>query len=247
MSNQYGVMIFDSQGNNIVSNTISGNRTFGLDIEGTQSNGNQVWGNRIGPASNGSGFPSDSNDPSNPWLQQVGILINDSINNTIGGTTAGSTTPANVIGGNNVGVEISGFNTSLSGSNSILGNDIGIASDGTAIGNVVGIWVNDVPNTRIGGTGSGEGNTISGNSQGGVYISGADATNNMVQGNTIGPGPSGQTGHEKDPTYQFPIGVYIESSSSNVIGGAGSGRETRSPATVSGFTSMALPARPRET
>ena len=59
----------------------------------------------------------------------------------IGSTTA---TSGNVIAGNNAGVEISGFNSSLAGGNSILNNNIGIAKDGTSIGNVTGVWLNDV-------------------------------------------------------------------------------------------------------
>ena len=51
----------------------------------------------------------------------------------------------------------------LSGSNFVIGNDIGIASDGTGIGNVIGIWVNDVPSTQIGYPGIG--NDIADNTQ----------------------------------------------------------------------------------
>jgi parallel beta-helix repeat protein len=45
----------------------------------------------------------------------------------------------------------------------------------------------------------------------------------MIQGNTFGPGPVGPTSHKKSPIYQFPIGVYIENASSNMIGGTGPG------------------------
>jgi parallel beta-helix repeat protein len=45
----------------------------------------------------------------------------------------------------------------------------------------------------------------------------------MIQGNTFGPGPVGPTSHKKNPVYQFPIGVYIENASSNIIGGIGPG------------------------
>jgi len=115
--------------------------------------------------------------------QQVGILINDSTNNTIGGTTAGST--ANVIGGNNVGIEITGFNSLLTGGNVIEGNYIGVTEDGSAIGNLYGIWIDDVPSNMIGGTAKGAGNTISDNKWAGVYIIGANAKRNLVQGNEI--------------------------------------------------------------
>jgi len=224
-----GILIFNASGNTVggsvsgggnvisgnASHGISSNTVYGIGIVGPSSPGNQVLGNLIG--TDVTGRSALGND--------VGVLISDSVGNTIGSTTAG-----NVIAGNNVGVEIAAFNTLLSGGNFVIGNDIGIARDGTAIGNTIGIWVNDVPDTQIGGTGSGEGNNISGNSQGGVFISGADATNNLVQGNTIsGLGPNGKPYYpetpeqEKNPTYQFPIGVYIEGSSSNIIGGTGTG------------------------
>ena len=172
---------------------------------------NVIDENDIGTPSNGSS------------TQQVGILINDSIGNTIGGTTAGSTTLANVIGGNNVGIQITGFNSNLTGANVIEGNYIGVPEDGSPVGNLYGIWIDDVPFTTIGGTAKGAGNTISDNASAGVYISGLDATHNLVEGNSI-LGPNNRR-TKTDPTNPLPIGVFIQNSSSNMIGGAGRGRK----------------------
>jgi len=189
--------------------TIAGNNDYGIFIS-SMSDYNVIDENYcIGTPSNGSS------------TQQVGILINDSINNTIGGTTAGSTSPANVIGGSNVGIEITGFNSNLTGGNVIEGNYIGVTEDGSPIGNLYGIWINDVPYNTIGGTAEGASNTISDNTWAGVYISGLDATGNLVEGNSI-LGPNNK-GTRTSPTNPLPIGVFIQNSSSNTIGGAGAG------------------------
>ena len=217
MSNDYGIVIFDSSGNNIVCNTISGNTTYGLEINGPLSTGNQVWGNQIGPATNGSGFPSGSSDPSNPWLQQTGILIKDAAGITIGGTLTGA---CNVIAGNDVGIEISGFDSSLTGTNFIEGNSIGVTENGSPIGNLYGIWINGVPNNIIA-----DNSTPAHNSWAGVYISGLDATGNFVEYNTSWDRtytPKNK-GTKTDPTSPLPTGVFIGNSSLNTIGGAGAG------------------------
>jgi len=237
--NTVGVLIFDASGNFVggavagAGNVISANTLYGIAISGTNSTGNQVSGNLIGPGAGETPFPVRGQNAAlwfqadNPWLQQVGVFITDSVGNTVGGSKSGS---KNVISGNNTGVEVSGFNSALQSSNSsnaIMGNSIGVTPKETNVGNVTGIWLNNVPSNTIGGTVAGAGNTISGNSQGGVYISGANATKNLVQGNTIsGLGPGGKPYYpatDRDPTYQFPIGVYIEDSSSNFIGGTATG------------------------
>ena len=198
-----GVDMLNANDNTVTGCTIAGNSVDGIIIT-SDSKYNVIDGNYcIGTPSNGSS------------TQQVGILINDTIENTIGGTTA------NVIGGNNVGIEISGFDSSLIGPNFIVGNYIGVTEDGSPIGNYYGIWINDVPNNLIGGTTNGAGNTISDNKWAGVYISGLDATGNLVEGNSI-LGPNNK-GTKTDPTNPLPIGVFIQNASSNTIGGAGAG------------------------
>ncbi|HKM56755.1 MAG TPA: right-handed parallel beta-helix repeat-containing protein, partial [Isosphaeraceae bacterium] len=204
-----GVYMSSADSNTFTGCTIADNNNAGILIN-TMSEDNVIDENHIvGTPSNGSS------------TQQAGILINDSINNTIGGTTAGSTTPANVIGGNNVGIEITGFNSNLTGGNLIEGNYIGVKEDGSAIGNLYGIWIDDVPFNTIGGTDKGAGNTISDNEWAGVYIFGPDATGNLLEGNSI-LGRNNK-GTKTSPTNPLPIGVFIQNSSSNTIGGAGAG------------------------
>jgi len=201
-----GVDMSSSNSNTFTGCTIAGNSNAGIEIS-SMSDSNVIDENYIvGTPSNGSS------------TQQVGILINDSISNTIGGTTSGSTTPANVIGGNNVGIEITGVKT---GGNVIEGNYIGVTKDGSPIGNLYGIWIDNVPSNTIGGTAKGAGNTISGNEWAGVYIFGPDATGNLVEGNSILGRKNKRT--KTDPTNPLPIGVFIQNSSSNTIGGAGAG------------------------
>src|SRR5215217_659576 len=115
---------------------------------------------------------------------QHGIVLDNSSNNLIGGTTAAA---RNVISGNNSdGIEIGGS------SNVIQGNYIGTNAAGTvAISNFTGI---DIPtssnNNLIGGTSPGGGNLISGNRFRGIFT---DADGTIIQGNLIGTNISGSS------------------------------------------------------
>ena len=113
-----------------------------------------------------------------------GVFVNDSSNNTIGGTTPQA---RNLISGNVIGVQI---NTT---SNRLQGNFIGTNGSGTeALGNVEGVWIYNAPgNTIGGGWPPGAGNVISGNSEHGVLITGEYASGNQVQGNLIGTDVTG--------------------------------------------------------
>jgi hypothetical protein len=204
------------------ANVISGNTELGIEIVGSGSTSEQIWGNLIGPDASGDRAlpPAAIGDPTQA-VQQTGIEINGATGNTIGG----SGEPMNVISGNMVGVE---FTEILAGpdvpSDTLINNVIGLGLDGNTLGNVIGVWVNDVPDTQIGLPGSP--NDIAGNAEAGVYIIGRDASGNLVQGNVIGLGLDGEPhnpGNGADPTYPFPIGVYIQDSSSNTIGGIGDG------------------------
>jgi hypothetical protein len=202
--------------------------SIGVEIIGQGSTNDQLIGNFIGPdASGDNALPGSAIVDPTQAVQQTGILIDGSIGDYIGAANE----PRNVISGNVLGIEFTAIiATSTKPTNTVTNNYIGIGNDQKTLGNVTGIWIDNVSNTQIGGTGTGDMNIIAGNSQGGVYISGANARNNMVQGDRIGLGPGGQiypaTGHKKDPTYQFPIGVYIANSSSNMIGGTGTARNT---------------------
>lgn len=94
----------------------------------------------------------------------------------------------NVISGNHgSGIDIVGSDGSAY--NTISGNKIGVSADGTLkLGNFVhGIFINDSNNNYVGGnTADGSGNLIGGNGNVGVEIDGANATDNIVEGNAIG-------------------------------------------------------------
>jgi hypothetical protein len=232
--NSVGVLLSNSPDNLIGSpaffdddylgpNVISGNSSVGVEILGPASTNNELAGNVIGPDVTGKHALRGKGLSGSPAaVQQTGILIDGSTGNSIGAKGA----PFNVISGNSVGIEFTNINaTSSNGvTNTVEYNYIGIGKNQKALGNVTGILVNDVPGTQIGLAGAG--NTIAGNSEAGVYIIGSDATGNLVQGNDIGLGPRGQTYNPLLQTHfrisstnPFPIGVYIQDSSKNTIGG----------------------------
>ncbi|HQQ32628.1 MAG TPA: DUF4347 domain-containing protein, partial [Methylophilus sp.] len=189
----------------------SGNSTVrGLTIQNFGGNGiylqtgggNLIEGNYIG--TNSAGTAAAANN--------FGVVLLDSANNTIGGTTAAS---RNVLSGNTFdGINISGAGST---GNVVLGNYIGTNAAGTAaVANVgLGIALASANNT-VGGTTAGSGNVISGNGLSGVQITGTSATGNIVEGNYIGLNAAGTSAIANVET-----GVEIVSgASSNTIGGA---------------------------
>ncbi|QSB00441.1 DUF4347 domain-containing protein [Methylomonas sp. EFPC1] len=158
-------------------NVISGTTNWvGIQLEAPASN-TLVAGNLIGLNATGTAALANAGG---------GIYV-QSANNTIGGTTVAA---RNVISGNNAsGITLTG--SSATG-NVIAGNYIGTDISGMIdLGNAnSGITIESSGNT-IGGTASGAGNLISGNSYSGVFINGESADNNIVQGNIIGTDVSG--------------------------------------------------------
>ncbi len=145
----------------------------------------------------------------------AGVVIDNALNNTIGGNTAAV---RNIISGNvGSGANISGVGAP---GNTVRGNFIGTNTAGTAAIANGGFGVaitEDATNNTIGGDSTaGEGNVISGNTSSGVIIN-AGATGNFVRGNFIGVGTDGTTAvANNDP------GVLVDSSN-NAIGGAAPG------------------------
>src|SRR6185437_2640168 len=122
----------------------------------------------------------------------TGVILNSG-GNTIGST---DTAAANTISGNaGAGVSITG---AVATGNLLLGNSIRT--------NNCGVIVDSQGNT-IGGTATGEGNTIFLNTTAGVSITGAAASANLLLGNGI---------------IANDVGVTIDSGS-NTIGGAADG------------------------
>ena len=115
---------------------------------------------------------------------QDGIDLSDGAsNNTIGGNVGAL---ANVISGNQAnGVDIEGDETTA---NLVVGNDIGVDADGTPDGNSgVGVLVEQgATKTSV------SGNIISDNGDEGILIENDGTSHNLVEGNEIGTDAAGQ-------------------------------------------------------
>ncbi|GAA4443745.1 VCBS domain-containing protein [Novipirellula rosea] len=176
-------------------NVISGNSNTGVYIA---SGGNLVTGNFVGL--NAAGTAAVANG--------TGVYIYHAANNTIGGTSASE---RNVISGNTSnGVYISG---SGSTGNIVQGNYIGTnaAGDAAVANTATGVSIAaSATNNTIGGSVTGTGNVISGNSTYGVYV---NASNNTVAGNTIGLNAAGTAAIANN------YGIHLLNAANNVIGG----------------------------
>ena len=156
---------------------------------------NIIQGNYIGFGANGVSFTR----------RQTGILLSNSSNNVIGGTSAAA---RNVISGNISGIQIFGSG------NVIQGNFIGTNAAGTAKipfgnqGDGVFISFPNFTNNLIGGTSPGAGNLISGNAVG-IDI---NSPGNTVQGNLIGTDVTGTNAIENS------VGIFAPTSNT-LIGG----------------------------
>ncbi|MCC7367111.1 MAG: right-handed parallel beta-helix repeat-containing protein [Chloroflexi bacterium] len=153
-------------------NVISANDGAGIEVGLTTNltiRGNVIGLNKAGTAIMANSGPGIS----------LGVI--DDV--TVGGSAAGA---GNVISGNDSGGILVFTFTGLD-SPVIQGNRIGTSADGlTALGNAdVGIGIyGDGGGTRIGGSGAGEGNLISGNDFDGIDIS--DTVGATIEGNVIG-------------------------------------------------------------
>jgi hypothetical protein len=167
IQNAGGVVV---EGNGQGSQVISGN-LIGVEIDGSSSTQNLVEGNDIGTDKSGTAPLGNSNQ---------GILLEGAADNTIGGTTAAA---RNVISANQWGIQIDG---STATANLVEGNDVGTDSTGTApLGNEInGILVSgNASNNTIGGTASGQGNTIAYNAEPGVDVQ--SGTGDSILSNSI--------------------------------------------------------------
>ncbi len=145
----------------------------GIDL--TSIGSNVIEGDYIGTDATGSSAAGNGGQ---------GVYI-DSLNNTIGGTTASA---RNVISGNTGnGVFLSGNATK---GTVIEGNYIGTDVTGTtAVANGAGVTLYYTTDNTIGGTVAGAGNLISGNSNVGIEL--YDSSYAVIQGNFIGTDKTG--------------------------------------------------------
>jgi CSLREA domain-containing protein len=156
-------------------NVISGNRQFGIVIEGRSigpfPTGNLILGNYIGTTVSG-------NSPLGNL--SGGVIIQNSTNNGVGGPSAGE---RNVIAASIYGVRL--VNQSSTG-NRVQGNYIGVGANGTTpMGNAnYGIDVLNAVGNLIGGTGNGDANVIAYSSRNGVLVESLGVRNGIL-GNSI--------------------------------------------------------------
>ena len=217
-----GIDIQNSVGNLIGGSTtadrnvIAGNNDDGIILWGAGSTLNVIQGNYVGVDATGNTALGNLGD---------GIAVaGGANNNTIGGDrTAGE---GNVLSGNS-GTNSDGIEIDNAGAdnNKIYGNYIGTNFDGTSeIPNARhGVVIYDgVQGTLIGGSGTGQGNIISKNTEYGIVIDGnnvAATSGNVIQANTIGLNAAGNTllGNGEGGIYIFG------GAQNNTIGGSGAG------------------------
>jgi parallel beta-helix repeat protein len=171
-------------------NIISGNGASGIYL--TRARYNRIQNNIIGLNRNETDTLGNG----------TGISLYNSSQNIIG--------PDNIISGNNGhGLSIV---TDESDSNTVVGNKIGTDRNGeAAMPNLFnGIQISQADYNIIGGSG-GDRNIISGNIQSGLYI--LDADSNVIAGNTIGAGSTGDTALPNGDT-----GILIHTGRGNQIG-----------------------------
>ena len=183
LGNVLNGVLLNSPGNTVgglvpeAKNVLSGN-IHGVVIQGIDANDNHVRGNYIGTNATGDGEIPNTNH---------GIFLGNGTNNTIG--------PGNLISGNDI------FGVLLidnANGNNVIGNYIGTNAAGTsAIPNFLGVHIISGQDNFIGGTGSSDGNLISGNEEAGILIygeTGVAASGNVIQGNLIGTDHTGLNG-----------------------------------------------------
>ena len=210
-ANDVGITIDAGSGNVIGgaapgdANIISGNSSIGIQISNSKATGNVVLGDLIGVNQGGT---RTLTSPDAKTGFAIGILIDDSPANTIGGTAL---TAMNVIAGFGVGIDISGFDaTGNLVENAQIGT--GQSKHQTIAGSIgIGVYIDDVASNTVGGSIAGAENTIVGYTTYGVFIYGGLAAHNVVQGNQIGIA-AGKTGEL--------AGIAVEDASNNTLGGS---------------------------
>ncbi len=207
-----GIVIFDGANNNLIggtdngaANIISGNANSGVLMSGTNVFNNLVRGNYIGLNASGNGAVPNA---------AAGVALQGgAASNTVGGE---SPLMRNIIAGNQgPGVAVRDTNTTA---NVVAGNFIGLNAAGkSAVPNTaagVSLFAGARSNV-IGGFNVTAANVISGNSSGGVTISDAGTTANLIEGNLIGVDPTGATAL---PNQLSGVAIF-GGAQSNLIGG----------------------------
>ncbi|MCC7020695.1 MAG: hypothetical protein IT332_13115 [Ardenticatenales bacterium] len=187
-ANLYGIVVSGSSANEIggsapgEGNVVSGNDYSGIALGEVGTVDNTILGNLIGTTADGqAALPNRGN----------GIELNPGVTNT----RIGSPAAPNVVSGNGgIGILVTGAGANR---NVVLGNRVGTTRAGTAplSNGKVGIGLSSgAQRNRIGGLNNGDGNVISGNTNGlGLAIYGQNTSHNEVRGNRIGLGAGAST------------------------------------------------------
>ena len=226
---QNGVFLQSAAKSNTIGGTTNAQRNViaggvlglcdGVEVNGTGTDSNSIFGNYIGTDITGLSYIS---------FAEHGVFVQiGALNTAIGApTSTPGQTGGNVISGNSTdGIRITSITTS---GTRIQGNIIGLWADGTAAlantGN--GITLQNTSGATIGGFAPTSRNVISGNGPStasqGIDINGTGSSNNTVAGNYIGLDINGTTARGNGGN-----GVRISSSTAsatgNTIGGLASG------------------------
>ncbi len=210
-----GIEVTDAPNNTVggtevgAGNLISGNQLDGIFVSGTSAANNRIQGNLIGTDVSGSSGLGNG---------QVGVYLFAAPNNTIGGTATGTRNVISANGSTGLTLDQSG------GSNLVQGNFIGTDLTGTvALGNGdVGVIITDAGTNTIGGSSAAAANVISGNTDDGIFISGASELTTIL-GNLIGTqangiDPLGNGGDGIDLSSSNPVShILIGGTSGNTI------------------------------
>jgi len=180
-----GVSVYRARAVTIENNTISGNLDQG-DIFTVTGNG-IIVDNReglagVGPITIKNNVIGLAPNKTTVLPNHIGVLLECGATNVTVG-------PGNLIGGNDVeGVQLNNDCTNISGGkqvtgNKIVGNRIGIKDAGNVHH---GISIrNGAASNTVGGTGAGDGNTVSYNGGAGIYIAETGTDNNLVENNHV--------------------------------------------------------------
>lgn len=180
--NNSGIVLETGARNNVVGGTTPGERNlvsgnnFGIVVSDPPTKQNSVIGNWVGVDASGMhALPNTSK----------GISVFSTGYNRIGGSLPGE---GNLVSGQTVytGLTIGGFEFSDA---IVMGNRFGLDVTGTSsLGNGTGISI-ETPHNFIGGLGTGDGNTLAGNTWG-IAATAAGASNNWISGNSVTDGGS---------------------------------------------------------
>jgi hypothetical protein len=213
LPNNYEGLTIDTGSGNTIGGTVAAARNIisanfggwgGIGLRNAGTFNNLVVGNYIG--TDITGFLDRGNA-----VYGIGVSAG-AHDNTIGGSTAGA---RNVISGNDsAGIRIFDSTTTA---NLVAGNFIGLARDGvTALGNSAQgvLIISSASNNTIGGPTAGYGNVIGSNASHGILISGTGTTANVVTSNFSGTDLTGTIARPNLTAIRIEAGA-----SGNTIGG----------------------------